>query len=877
MSFDPSLYDRLVWKPATDGSGGVPDNIWILLGFPDLGGGLDDHISAVKGFWASKNKGRRQALVANFNKKLESANTAPNKIEEAKKQVLANAARRIEGLKASRSAMSEAERAALAERLPLPDRLVGELLQKNSISVVAAPELKPTPEGFRAFRQGTISSARTTLSNLYGTESPLEFKIIESLKVLSPTESIETCIDRVDQERKLRGTSFGKLEDQVFKEIKKAFGSGRYDDFLYTELVTIAREQKQASMGQRQIAEDLASLGLVPMEAELLSVAISEESAGPGSDPYESVVDELGGLMAGGRLREAARQLAPEYDKVDNEALKAVAARIKSQVAKVEELTRQAETAMSKGRTEEAALAWFEASELAKDDERLRSRLAAIAPPAPTRGKLTLRPDSTVHIQWEPSNVLVGTVDYRVVRHTHRPTTPTDGQHIKNIEGQSCIDAVPPAAIELHYAVFTERAGGPPSPPLHVGSVFATPEVSSFKSSANAESVSAHWKTPERATQITVTRKEDRAPTKPGDGQNIPLDGVHGFVDRSVVTGTRYHYLISVTYAGTSGGVVTTDGIEFSVRPQIRPEPVIDLIVQPDSTDVGADEILLEWSNPTATGDVRILRSTLSPDFRPRQQVDLAKLSGLGDLFPGTTDRDGIGTARIPSQSGTVFFTAVTMGYDGAIVGKTIQWTDIKPVQDLRVERFQDECRVQWIWPAGASSALVRCWPTGGQPSQGQEIEISKRQYHDEGARLKVGRGPVEVQVQACADGPKGKERSRASRVELAGMSTGTVEYGLRRKRLRKQATLWFKSAQSVELALVTVIWSPDNIIPTSERDGQPIANLSNLTLSGASEYEYPIDLGELPKNARWIACFSNQPGVELLPHERQQLRLSKS
>lgn len=876
MTFDGGLYDQLVWKPVSRGRRAVPANLWVLVGWPDPERDPSAHLKEMEAFWRKANKGRDQQLVATVQKRYrdeqsEGGSIPPDALTKARSAALAEAGRRVDGLKATTSALSKEGLTKMAADLVLPEPHLTPLLDKASIKVVDAPELPVEPGGYGRFQTGTKLTEHSTLAQLYAGAGPVSFTIIGGLRVLPPAAPIDQQVAKVDDEQRKMGPSFGRLEKATFDLIKKAIGDGNYGDFLYFELVTKARELKRQAVGQRQIAQDLVGLGLAGAEAELISAAVIQDDAAAAADPDSDLAAELAEMLQEGRLRHAQRHLTADHERSSNEALKSIAGRIKAQLDQLDALVARADAAAP---SEDAAVALAEATNLCKDDPNLASRLAALPPPPPGRGQVVLRSDDTALAKWQASPARVGKISYVVVRHTSRPTSVTDGVKLGEVDGLESIDTGIPTAQVTYYAVAARRDGGTPSDLCQLGSLFSSPDVSGLQHSTDASSVSAHWQAPERAVAIKITKRTDRPPNRSGDGDDVPAESMHGFVDCSVSTGTVYHYLVSVVYRGGDGALLTTDGVGFSARPQREATPITDLALGSATSQEG-DEVELAWTSADPTADVRILRSPVDPRLTIGQRVGLDRVRQLGTLFSGSTRPDGSGTARLKLASGTNYFTAILFGYDAAMAGNTLQTTNIMPVRGLRAERLQEYCQLQWVWPESASSAVVRHWPSSGKPADAVEVEISRRHYEDEGVRLSIGRSAVEIQVQVCAAGPNGLERSMPKSCTLSGLSQ-MVTYGLRRKRFSKQALLWFKSSDEIEIPAISVIWTRDRIIPSKPGDGSVLTTIADIKLGGLQEHEVPIDLRDVPKEAMWLACFTDRADIDLRPEGREQLRMGK-
>ncbi len=153
--------------------------------------------------------------------------------------------------------------------------------------------------------------------------------------------------------------------------------------------------------GQRCLAARAIELGLASDEAGLLAETVRAE------DTTATLRQQVDELLRAGQLR-AAQQRAAGLPAGDPRR-----SRVNEVDAKVDGLSRAAATAEAEGEIELAAERLAEAIGLARDDDVLASRLAALPPPAPGAAHAQLDGQQML-ITWEPSPAHTGRVRYRV-------------------------------------------------------------------------------------------------------------------------------------------------------------------------------------------------------------------------------------------------------------------------------------------------------------------------------------------------------------------------------------------------------------------------------------------------------------------------------
>ena len=167
------------------------------------------------------------------------------------------------------------------------------------------------------------------------------------------------------------------------------------------------------------------------------------------------------------------------------------------------------------------------------------------------------------------------------------------------------------------------------------------------------------------------------------------------------------------------------------------------------------DVVQLSWSPPPE--GVVTLRLTGEPGSWPP-----------GTILPAVTRTRTVSRSLLARRPGPdrkmsveltlpqarTFVTAITLGDDDAVVGRTVEITRGAPVRGLSARRFGGEVRLTWIWPDEAASAYVAWQPSAtiedqhGVSVARQQHRCSRRAYEaeggffgDNGAHRTTGRG----------------------------------------------------------------------------------------------------------------------------------------
>ena len=144
----------------------------------------------------------------------------------------------------------------------------------------------------------------------------------------------------------------------------------------------------------------------------------------------------------------------------------------------------------------------------------------------------------------------------------------------------------------------------------------------------------------------------------------------------------------------------------------------------------------------------------------------------------------------------------------------------MEPVRGLSAERMHDEVRLGWIWPDGATDALI-CWPGG-------ERHCSRRVYDDEGgAVITVGAAETTVEVRAVYPQRGGRLTAPATRVQVPGRGVA-VRYRIRRASRwhPRQRTIELAAEQATRLPALVVVRSTGRYVPDDPSEGETVARV---------------------------------------------------
>jgi hypothetical protein len=632
---------------------------------------------------------------------------------------------------------------------------------------------------------------------------------------------------------------------------------GDLDALLLSEVVERLRPLARSGFIQRAIAAQACESGLDQEDAGLIAAALAS------ADTAEALRPQVEDELAGGRLRSAQRLAAgfPAEDPLRE--------RIAALDAEVTSLGRRADQELAQGRGEPAAALLAEAVSIARDDPELAGRLAAVPPPPPREAVARMDGDHML-ITWKPSTVSTGHVQYRVMRGQERaPGSPAEGTAVvTRTERTDVTDAEAPPGAQLCYSVFAARGGESWSPPASAPSATFTPEVTGLSVVAADTSVAATWRAHSGADRVIVVRREDEPPRRWDDGTAVEASP-DSFTEAGLRTGTEYYYRITTCYRTPDGLRRYSPGVVTRAVPEPAPVEVTDLrITGPDD---GAAAMVAVWT-PPPYGRVRLVRGDVPLPWPPGTRISPDDTAGLQDV-PGVPRRgtDGRDVLELRLPPGRHHILALTVGRNASVAGNTAEVRMVESVRGLTADRMHDQVRLGWIWPDGATDALIS-WPGG-------ERHCSRRVYDDEGgAVITIGATEATIEVGAVYPQRDGNLTAPGTRVHVPARGVA-VTYRIRGSRWHpRQRTIEFAAERTTRLPGLVVVRSTGRYAPDDPSEGETVAQVGPQDITPGQIVALPV---QVVKGRAWLACFIDPDTAEadardvlLFPPPAKEMRI---
>lgn len=745
----------------------------------------------------------------------------------------------------------------------LPEQAIREELIRHEVAITEQPW--PLPARPTACR--TLATDLTVLGLTLAAEAVFDtdtvrrgFRLREGFRLSSGDHLNQDVLE--DKKRRLAQKPHSErrtaLENVLTTLHAAAAKPGALDALLLWQLIDVLEPQLAGGLPPRALARAATELGLEPVEAPELALAIFSQRQAA-RNLLRRAVEEA--LTAGEILR--ARRLAAGLPAGDETSRQVAAA-----VTRIEELLRQANAAELAGDAERSAELLTEV--LATDydeDGGLGPRLQGLAPPPPGSVRAAPGPGG-VHVEWAPGTARTGGISYRVIRQVGRPAPAAAAEPVvAETTSLTAIDHDPPAGERLYYSVFASRGRDAWSAGVAAPEVIVLPEVADAQLEIGDAAVHGSWHVSPGMTGVVVTRAE-WAP--PAQDAGLPRDAsLADFVDRDVRVGVRYYYRIRAAYTTAGGERLTTPGLIRQITTEAALRPVADL--RADLLPGDDPAVALTWTAPE-TGTARIYRLGGPATRPPGTVVGLDDLARLGRPVAGTAEAGpgGQSLLRTGLVNGQNHFCAVTVGIDRAVLGATASAAAMASVRDLRARRYGRTIRLSWSWPDGCHKCLVR-WrvvPEPGEPDpapDAAEAECGRRQYHQDGS-FEITAGPERTTVSVLA-----VERTRDGVIESAPAQVAVpraeviVRYRFRPARWWapwRRTGMVLTAAETCEVPPLVVVHSRGPAQPLRADQGTPVFRTERLRLSAGSSAWVPVRIPER-RAGDWVTCFLEEIGQE--------------
>ena len=280
------------------------------------------------------------------------------------------------------------------------------------------------------------------------------------------------------------------------------------------------------------------------------------------------------------------------------------------------------------------------------------------------------------------------------------------------------------------------------------------PDVERLRGRPGGRDIRLAWTRPDGASGVRVYRNRGVAvPTDYFVHLRQPVDtDASEWADADVDPGVVYHYRVTTTDdAGHESA-----GVDVEVSAPRLPIPLTDLDLQtvPSARTLAVD---LSWPVPADGAEIWVLAADTEPQRPvPHEQVTTDRIAelGLGERAHGEASvvagRAVLADVAVPTDGARVWFTAVSVIGEIAVVGLTVAAIAVAAPTDVEVVDRVSWQLVRFEWPAGATyvdvaPAYGSDMAPGEPPVWASRLRINRDRYDRDGGALFDVRHPLDV------------------------------------------------------------------------------------------------------------------------------------
>jgi hypothetical protein len=563
------------------------------------------------------------------------------------------------------------------------------------------------------------------------------------------------------------------------------------------------------ALGPVGVRDQLVKLGLVPDEAAVLAVVLTERqhAAGAGSEA------KVASLLAEGRLREA--QAAAQSLPAESARKKEILADLEVAAVRLADLLDQARVAIALPDEVRAESLLRDARMISEEEAEVV--LATVPLPPPQNLRVASDAD-VVRLHWQPNAGHDEATSYQISRSEQQaPLSPAEGTPLGKQAETDLVDPRPLVARTVHYSVFALEQGRPASRPASA-STTVLPPVGNVSADVGPTEVLVHWSSHPDVEFVEAVRREPGA-------QPVQLDVRSNSTKLTGLgEGEAVHFEITAIYRGPDGAPLRAEKVAINATPRSEAKPLTALKAR--AIDAGGEvRVQVSWL-PVDHSDVRIVASRTPSNWPVGAKVTADDMTRFGTELSGSSAKKGSQQSLVAELSaGVHHLVPFSVGGSGIVVGKGTAVGITDPVTDLVVTPMGQFAKLAWAWPATSQLAEV-VWESG---DDADAFQVNQHKYRTEGVKVPLGSQATRVEVRAllvvnsetfAAPPATAEVAARGGKAKVGYTVRSSPSLGGFGGRTKK---VTFTSADGCAGARVRVIASAGPVMPLSADDGFPV------------------------------------------------------
>lgn len=493
---------------------------------------------------------------------------------------------------------------------------------------------------------------------------------------------------------------------------------------------------------------------------------------------------------------------------------------------------------------------YLKAIEVAADCEKAKRMLAKWPPSPPS--SLQISSESTkISLKWRPSSAK-GPIVYRLLRKKGEVSKHfKDGEILQESSDCSFIDYTAVGGYPYYYSIYAIRGSIVSKSCMNQGPFIRRAEVENIEIVQENNQIELKWIKPPGASAIEVWRKEGEIPQKRQDGELVQEVTHSGVVDKDVVFGKTYGYLIVVIYEA--------DGKKFYSDGLTRKSKMVPLpnMLQNITVTRREDGIMLDWEAWEETEDRFHIYYAYSPfTVQKEEPIPIDELPAFGQEIEVT---EGQHHAFLPANmKKPIYLLPVTKNDEIALIGHMIISKNHPEVRNIRHWIDQNDIVVQWDWPKDINEVVIVCgedtFSKDPKNSTGKTTRVLSKGSYDALNGYKITAEERDYYFTIFTRYEDAGELVHSNGVEYLCMNSKQVNMMYH---LKVNNNIFFKRIQ-LEITCDIPITMPDLVlvkkeksIPTKKEQGEEIYRIRSQKLDGTERFEIPFEHFEIDAYAK--------------------------
>lgn len=480
---------------------------------------------------------------------------------------------------------------------------------------------------------------------------------------------------------------------------------------------------------------------------------------------------------------------------------------------------------------------YLHAIDIAADCERA-TQILAKSPPLPPSSLQVTTESAAISLKWKPSDAK-GHIIYRVLRKKGEAGKHLrDGEIVQETAATSYTDYSAVGGHEYYYSIYALRGSIVSKEYLSDGPFIRNAEVDHLEVIQAEQQIELQWRKPAGAVAVEVWKKGGAVPKGREDGQLLADISEQHAVDRNIVFGKEYGYLVVSIYE-VNGKKLYSNGLTRLHKLATTTKMLENIIVERKE-----DGIMLQWDHWDSTYEGLDFYYAYAPfSVTEKESIPIDKLPDLGQKVE--VQENQVEALLQVNMSGTVYILPVTYNDEVAVIGAMMISRNLPEVSSIRHRIAGNRVLVQWSWPNHIQEVAIVCDENTFAkriPQSADDYVLLNKAKYDElnGYQMNLEARDYYLTIFTQTNNRDEVIYSSGEKYLFVNSEQVTVTYELKLQGL-------FRKRMTLQIDCDVPIWLPDLIlvkkettVPTNKEQGEIIYKIKSEQIDGTKQFDIP-------------------------------------